>query len=163
MLERLPVAPHLVVHFVGCSGETLASDEAQLDNEMVPRLANESRGDFEKRLLSMASCGRPALIVMFPSASEVERDEERALHKARASGIPEIPNNLMMAFPRQSHHGTWPEPLGETYLRKHRVRVSPSIDQTQNDSADDRAETAQPRQVAPAQRLYTHVSAKLRV
>ena len=75
MLERLPVSPPLVVHFAGCSGETLACDEARLDDELVPRLANESQVDFEKRLIGMAPRGRPALIVMSPSASEVERDE----------------------------------------------------------------------------------------
>ena len=74
-LERLPTAPPLVVHFAGCSGETLACDEARLDNERVPRLPGESQEDFEKRLLSMAPRGRPALILMVPSASEVERDE----------------------------------------------------------------------------------------
>jgi hypothetical protein len=74
-LERLPTAPPFVVHFAGCSGETLACDEARLDNERVPRLPGESQEDFEKRLLSMAPRGRPALILMVPSASEVERDE----------------------------------------------------------------------------------------
>jgi hypothetical protein len=57
---------------------------------MVSRLANESQADFEKRLLSMALRSRPALIVMFPSESEAERDEVHALQKARASGIPEF-------------------------------------------------------------------------
>ena len=74
-LERLPTAPPLVVHFAGCSGETLACDEARLDNERVPRLPGESQEDFEKRLLGMVPRGRPALILMVPSASEVERDE----------------------------------------------------------------------------------------
>jgi hypothetical protein len=79
---------HFVVHFAGCAGATLPSDEAQLDNKTVPCLANETQADFEERLLSMAPSGRPVLIVMFPRAGEAEMDEVRALHKEGVSGIP---------------------------------------------------------------------------
>jgi hypothetical protein len=75
MLKRLPVPPSLVVHFAGCSGETLPSDEAGLDDKMVSHSANETQAEFERRLLSMTPRGCPALIVMFPSASEAERDD----------------------------------------------------------------------------------------
>ena len=86
-LERLPTAPPFVVHFAGCSGETLACDEARLDDELVPRLANESQADFEKRLVGMAPRSRPALILMLPSASATERDDTWFRVKQHAAGL----------------------------------------------------------------------------